>query len=234
MLNKKSQLFLLLAAVFGLNYVETWSETWLKTRFGVGLVSGHLITVAFQQFENNLSFEHHDATNLIAVYGYSVAYFFFLPVVGIMIAISLARKKDIVPLRVLSLAVTIDYLLSLPFFLFFPVPERWTSADSSAILLSDLWSTSLIEGIRPLSGLDNSFPSFHVSLTMVLVVICFVFRIRFRLTWAVLGSLVVIATFILGIHWIPDILAGLALGPLSVLLALRLGSKPATPVLSSV
>ncbi|HYX27766.1 MAG TPA: phosphatase PAP2 family protein, partial [Pyrinomonadaceae bacterium] len=180
------------------------------------------------------SFEHHDATNLVAVIGYSIAYFFFLPAFGILIGVCLARKKEIVPLRVLSLAVTFDYLLSLPFFLFFPVPERWTSADSSAILLSDLWSTKLIESIRPLSGLDNSFPSFHVSLTMVLVLVCFLFHVRFRLTWAVLGSLVVIGTFILGIHWIPDILAGIAVGTFSVMLAVRLGSSPARPRVHTV
>jgi len=160
-----------------------------------------------------------------SVYGYSIAYFFFLPVLGILVTACLARRKNIVALRALCLAVTIDYLVSLPFFLFFPVPERWTSADSAAILLSDEWSSKLIEVIRPLSGLDNSFPSFHVSLTVVIVLICFVFKFRFRITAAVLGSLVVISTFILGIHWLPDIIAGFAVGTLSVLLATTLASR---------
>ena len=234
MLSKKSNCFFLLTAVFAVNYAETAAETWLKTRYGVGVRWGHLITVAFQQFENNLTFENHDATSLIAVYGYSVAYFFFLPVMGILAAACLAKRKDVAGLRTLSLAVTIDYLLSFPFFLFFPVPERWTSPDSAAILLSDEWSSKLIEAIRPLSGLDNSFPSFHVSMTVVIVLICFLFGMRFRVTAAILGSLVVVSTFILGIHWIPDILAGFAAGTLSVLLAARLGSRLANPQLHAV
>jgi membrane-associated phospholipid phosphatase len=181
--------------------------------------------VAFQQFEYNLSFENHDATSWVAVYGYSIAYFFFLPVLGLLVTGCLARRKNIVALRALSLAVAIDYLVSLPFFIFFPVPERWTSPDSAAILLSDEWSSKLIEAIRPLSGLDNSFPSFHVSLTVVIVLICFVFEFRYRTTAAVLGSLVVISTFILGIHWLPDIIAGFAVGTLSVFLAAALASR---------
>jgi membrane-associated phospholipid phosphatase len=225
MLNKKSNLFLILGAVFAVNYVETFAETWLKNMYGIGLSWGHLITVAFQQFENNLSFENHDATSWVAVYGYSIAYFFFLPVLGVLVAACLARRKNIAALRALCLAIAFDYLVSLPFFLFFPVPERWTSADSAAILLSDEWSSQLIEVIRPLSGLDNSFPSFHVSLTVVIVLICFVFKFRFRITAAVLGSLVVISTFILGIHWLPDIIAGFAVGTLSVLLATTLASR---------
>jgi membrane-associated phospholipid phosphatase len=231
MFHKKSHLFLLLATVFGMNYVETMAENWLKTNYGLGAGSGRLITVAFQQFEHNLTFENHEATSLIAVYGYSVAYFFFLPVLGILVAACLAKRADVAGLRALSLAVTIDYLLSLPFFLFFPVPERWTSPDSAAILLSDVWSSKLIEGIRPLSGLDNSFPSFHVSMTVVIVLICFLFKLRFRVTAAILGSLIVISTFILGIHWIPDILAGFALGTLSAFLAVRLGAVLAKPSL---
>jgi len=221
MLNKKAKLILLLLAVFCFNSVETLTETWLKTDYRLGLKWGHQIIVAFQQFENNYSFENHDATNIVAVYGYSIAYYFFLPLLGLLLVISLARRKDIAPFQAFSIAVAIDYALSLPFFLFFPVPERWTSSDSAAILLSDRWSSRLIESIRPISGLDNSFPSFHVSMTVVIVLTCLLFQVRFRLTSLILGILVILSTFVLGIHWLPDILAGFAVGTLSALLAKR-------------
>ena len=78
------------------------------------------------------------------------------------------------------------------------------------------------EVIRPISGLDNSFPSFHVSLTLIIIIVGFLFRVRMRRTILVLGMTVVISTYILGIHWIADIIAGLAVGALSVMLALRL------------
>ncbi|OLE52160.1 MAG: hypothetical protein AUG51_19590 [Acidobacteria bacterium 13_1_20CM_3_53_8] len=220
MLYKKTGLTLLLVAVLLFNVAETFAEQYLKT--GYGLKWGHMITVAFQQVENNYTFENHDATNFLAVYGYSVSYFFLLPLLGVLVAFSLARRKEISPYRAFALAVAFDYALSLPFFLFFPVPERWTSAESGAILLSDKWSSKLIWMIRPISGLDNSFPSFHVSLTVVIILICYIFKIRFRTTVLALGITVILSTFILGIHWTPDILAGLAVGALGVGLALRL------------
>ena len=36
-------------------------------------------------------------------------------------------------------------LVSLPFFIFFPVPERWSSPGTEAMLLSDKVSDKLIE-----------------------------------------------------------------------------------------
>ena len=115
--------------------------------------------------------------------------------------------------------------MSLPFFVFFPIPERWAYPDSGAILLSDLWSAGLIEALRPMSGLDNCFPSFHVSMSVVIVAVALLAGVRFRNAVAALALTVVIATFGLGIHWLPDIVAGLAVGALSVALALRLEGR---------
>ena len=67
--------------------------------------------------------------------------------------------------------MVVCYGFSLPFYLFLPVPERWAYPDAQAILLSDLWSARFIETIRPISGLDNCFPSFHVSGTIALVLV---------------------------------------------------------------
>jgi hypothetical protein len=35
----------------------------------------------------------------------------------------------------------------------------------------------LIEWFRPMSGLDNCFPSFHTSLTVVIVLTCHLYRL---------------------------------------------------------
>jgi len=109
-----------------------------------------------------------------------------------------------------------------PFFLFFPVPERWSSPDTEAMLLSDKVSDRLIELVRPMSGLDNCFPSFHVSLTVLVVAACFMFRVPMRMSAAALGATIVLSTFVLGVHWLPDMLAGLGLGIASMLLAWRM------------
>ncbi|MCZ6699985.1 MAG: phosphatase PAP2 family protein, partial [Planctomycetota bacterium] len=101
--------------------------------------------------------------------------------------------------------------------LFWPLPERWAYPDSSAILLSDLWTTWLIKMIRPVSGLDNCFPSFHVSMTVLVVCTGFWFRFRHRYTVSVLGFGVIVSAFLIGIHWSADIIGGIGLGVISFL-----------------
>jgi len=230
MIQSKRTLWGLLAVVFVVNYLETTIETWLKDNYKLGARLAVGFTTAVQQFERNYSFEGHDLINSVAVYGYSLAYYFIFPLMCLAVGWALAARSDIKPFRVLTFAVVIDYLISLPFFLFVPVMERWTNADSGAMLLSDRWSSKLIEFFRPVSGLDNCFPSSHTSITVVVVLVCFLFQVRFRTPVLALGIVVVISTFVLGIHWVPDVIAGVAAGGLSVALAMRLERRPSKAI----
>ena len=221
-LYRRSGLTGLLIAVFAVNVVETMAEMALRRRYGTGSDLGNRIAYAFRALEGNLSFESHDVTNWVAVYGFSVSYFFLLPVLGLGLLGVLWRRKAVQAYRVLCLSIAADYLLSLGFFVFFPVPERWSFPDSGAMLLSDRWSSGLIELLRPISGLDNCFPSTHVSFTVVIILIGYLFRVRLRHTILALGATTILSTFVLGIHWLPDILAGVAVAFLSVALARRM------------
>ena len=215
---------LLLALVFLANLVETRLDGWL-TPASLGARAGYPITEAFRGLEETIglaSFASHDSTNALATYGYTFAYFFLLPLICLHVAVSLALRQDPRPYRALSLAVAIDYAVSLPFFLFFPVPERWAVFESEAMLLSDKWSDRLIEAIRPISGLDNSFPSNHVSLVVLALTASLLFAVPLRRCTIPLGATVVLSTFVLGVHWLPDMLAGLGLGIASMLLAWRM------------
>ena len=217
---------LLLACVFIANWLETTAEKTYRSHVD----PSNLIAYALHGLERNFSFEQHDMANPLAIYGYSISYFFLLPLLGVAVAVALARRKNPRAYRTLALAVGIDYLVSLPFFIFFPVPERWTYQDSGAILLSDLWTARLIESIRPISGLNNCFPSTHVSLTVILIAFCYVFRLRFRISALFLGLTIILSTFVLGIHWMADIVAGVAVGVLSASLALAgIGQKVLAP-----
>ncbi len=218
---------LLLGLVFGVNWVETWLETVARPE-GPVTALGYTIARSMHRLEGLVSFRGHDLVPTLAVYGFSISYFFVLPALALGTALALARRPALAPYRVFAQAVAFTYGLSLPFFLFFPVPERWAYPDSGAILLSDLWTSRLIEVFRPISGLDNCFPSFHVSLTVVIVATAFLFRLRLRWSTAALGGTVVLATYALGIHWLADIAAGIAAGVLGTAAAVRWGRRPIT------
>jgi membrane-associated phospholipid phosphatase len=212
----------MLLLLFFVNYVETGIESWLRGSYGLGTELEQVLGEAAQWFERELNFEQHDATNMLAVYGFSMVYFFFFPFLALAAAVLFYLRRDPRPLLLLAIAVTVDYLLTLPFYVLFPVPERWTYPDSGAVLLSDLWTSKLIQAFRPFSGLNNCFPSFHVSITVVLVACLYRAGTWFRRAALLLGLAVVLSTFALGIHWLSDILAGLACGLVSFHLAERL------------
>jgi membrane-associated phospholipid phosphatase len=219
--NTKTGLLLLLFLVFAANLVETRWETSQHSGSPVS-AADYRGAYAVQQLEPGfINFEFHDKTPDWVTYAYSISYFAVFPAVALGVLIALARRPQLAPFRVLCLAVTVDYLASLPWFLLFPVPERWAYPESNAILLSDNWSSSLINSIRPVSALNNSFPSSHVSLTVIIIAVCWLCHVRLRTTVTALGTMVIFATFVLGIHWLADILAGVAVGLLSVAVAWR-------------
>ena len=210
---------LLLAAIFLINLLETWADARLTPT-----VSDRALTAAttMRWLEQQITFENHDMASGIAVYGYSLAYFFLFPFLALAVMMALARRRDPEPYRVFALAIAVDYFISFWFFVFFPVPERWAFPQSGAILLSDLWSSNLIEAFRPMSALDNCFPSFHVSMTVIMVRVCYLYDIRLRTAIAALGAMVVLSTFTLGVHWVPDMVSGAAVAVISVCVAKRL------------
>jgi serine/threonine protein kinase/membrane-associated phospholipid phosphatase len=217
---------LMLGVVFVVNFIETAVETEIRERWGIGRELGFHLARAAHWFEGSIAVEAYDAASPVVVYGYSMAYFFAMLVLLVTTGWALARVGR-EPFRVFALAVTLAYAISLPFFLFFPVPERWAWPESGAVLLSDLWAPELIEVFRPISGLDNCFPSFHVSLTVMTIALAFLYCLRFRWVALWVGLLIVLSTSVLGIHWLTDIVAGFATGVLAIAFSLRINRNVA-------
>lgn len=204
--NKPQGPLFLLGAVLLFNLVETR----LETAWGAPTKGGGAALLA--DMEGNLSFLGQDQVWSSAVASYCLFYFIVLPALLVFLPLALVWRRAHAELRAFALAVTINYAACLLFFLLLPVPERWVVVGSDAVLLPDRLSPELIRWFRPLSGLNNCFPSMHVSLAALLATFGHHYQWRFRhsLTLCLLG--VASATFVLGIHWLPDILGGLAVG----------------------
>jgi len=154
----------------------------------------------------------------LATYCYTFAYFILFPALCVGVAVALAKRKDVAGYRVLCLAVVIDYLLTSVVSLFMPSPSQWGS-NRWAEVLAGLWSPVFLQLFRPIRALDTGFPFSHVSLIVIAILVCSVYQVSLRLAVLTLGLAVMIATFFMGVYWVPFIAVGMALGWVSVLLA---------------
>ena len=129
----------------------------------------------------------------------------------------------------LLIGYLINYLLVLPFYFFFPVLEcheyRPGGEPFVRLLLDDI-DPAIMEVLRPMSGVDNCFPSFHTSLFVTVALFAwFSGRRAFGILMAVLCCSVILSTLYLGIHWVTDVAAGIIVGILGYVLGEWLGRK---------
>ncbi|WJH32566.1 phosphatase PAP2 family protein [Paenibacillus sp. CC-CFT747] len=120
-------------------------------------------------------------------------------------------------------AMMFNYMIAIPFYLFFPVNEVWYYASTKVEFLMTSVFPTFEQEYRPLSGLNNCFPSLHTSLSVTMAVIAWksnsVFWRRFTIGSA---AFIIFSIFYLGIHWLTDMCGGLLLGLFAGTMALRL------------
>jgi membrane-associated phospholipid phosphatase len=119
-------------------------------------------------------------------------------------------------------AIMINYMVAIPFYLFFPVNEVWAFHPNVSLLIQDVFPTFELE-YRPLSGLDNCFPSLHTSISVSMAVIAVKSRNLFwKLFVPCSSTFIIFSIFYLGIHWLTDMVGGVVLGVAAARLALRI------------
>lgn len=140
-------------------------------------------------------------------------YVLLFPQAFIICLVFYTIDRDRAALRQILAGFTANYVLALPFYVFFPVSEAWSLfPDDGITLRMDAVSPALMAAYRPLSGIDNCFPSLHASIALTMHLVARDQpRPRLAQFTAAVAWLTIASTFYLGIHWITDAVAGVLL-----------------------
>lgn len=136
--------------------------------------------------------------------------------------IYLLVKNDTVLFRKYSYAVILNYIILLPFYSFLPVSVTSYAPETmlKPLLYIDTNWGMLVTSMDPL---DNDFPSGHISILLTTLLIMASSYHHRKFSHFVMWGLIAItfAILYLGIHWIMDIIGGIALGIGAVLVVMN-------------
>lgn len=121
-------------------------------------------------------------------------------------------------------ALLLNYTIAVPFYIFVPVFEVWYANPNVEFLM--LHAFPNFETVyRPMSGIDNCFPSLHTSLSVTMALLASRSGIR---RWAIFAGthavIILFSILYLGIHWFTDMAAGIVLAVFCAGVGLRVGS----------
>jgi membrane-associated phospholipid phosphatase len=128
--------------------------------------------------------------------------------------------------------IWLNYLLALPFYLFFPVREVAFSGRSAARPWLEDFFPAISADMRVGSALDNCFPSLHVSLVVTALAVAARHGPgRLAALAALVLALTIWSVTALGIHWGLDVLSAIPFGLGCAWLGARLAPRfvPARP-----
>ncbi len=149
------------------------------------------------------------------------AYVWVFTFVSFFSPILLLAKDDRETLRRYSIALILNYLVLLPFVIFFPVsvPGGYPGSGMTPLLyVKSNWGR-MVTSIDPL---NNGFPSGHTSLC---VATALTFALagrqyrRYAFFLVVATSSIVFSVLYLGVHWPMDVVSGAAVGVFVVVLS---------------
>lgn len=152
--------------------------------------------------------------------------FFYIFMLQSVLAASLGvylLDKNRVMLYATCYAIIINYAVAIPFYLYFPVNEVWSYVPAGVrFTMLDVFP-KFEQEYRPLSGLNNCFPSLHTSISVTMALLAFRSGNR---RWMVITSIsavvIVFGIFYLGIHWLTDMIGGTLLAVLASTVGVQL------------
>lgn len=156
------------------------------------------------------------------MYMFAFPYLLFVPLLLYFLLPSQRRLKELLVAYVLNYFVgAICYTLFIAY-----GPRNWISSHVDGVMYELYPQTQ--ELTAAVSSGTNVFPSLHTSLSVIVLL----FAWRTRRTYpewfyiaAFTASSIVLSTMVLGIHWLSDIVAGIALGVWCVVVASRIVAR---------
>ncbi|MEB3102034.1 phosphatase PAP2 family protein [Ferviditalea candida] len=156
------------------------------------------------------NFQHFSANPALT----QVAAFFYVVVFPTLFVVSLGiytHDKNKQLFYALTYTMLINYIVAMPFYLFFPVNEVWDFHHGVKFMILDVFP-AFEQQYRPLSGINNCFPSLHTSISVSMALLALKSNSRFWKIYTMVSAVMIIfSIFYLGIHWLTDAAGGLAL-----------------------
>ncbi|REE84328.1 PAP2 superfamily protein [Paenibacillus taihuensis] len=216
--NRKYMLhFVALILILFCNKFELQIESHMK--------QAHDFATLFQSIEGNFvstlqhTFENKYLTPILA--------FMYVVVFQAMLIASIAiytnRSKDRMMFYAICYAIMINYLVAIPFYLFFPVSEVWYHDPQHVRFLMLDAFPDFENQYRALSGLNNCFPSLHTSISVTLAILAVRSGIK-RWAWfcSISAAIIIFTIFYMGIHWLIDMCGGLVLATIAATVGMKL------------
>ncbi|MBP1999000.1 membrane-associated phospholipid phosphatase [Paenibacillus shirakamiensis] len=155
--------------------------------------------------------------------------FFYIIVLQALLIASMgiyAADKNRTYVHAVCYTVIINYVIAIPFYLFFPIHEVWSYAPAGVSFYMHEVFPGFDTIYRPLSGIDNCFPSLHTSISVSMAILAVRSGNKRWAACAVLSAtIIVFAIFYMGIHWLIDMSGGLVLAVVATSLAIRLAER---------
>ncbi|WP_340025308.1 phosphatase PAP2 family protein [Paenibacillus sp. FSL K6-1096] len=152
--------------------------------------------------------------------------FFYIFMLQAVLAASLGvylLDKNRLMLYATCYTVIITYAVAIPFYLYFPVNEVWSYAPAGVrFVMLDIFP-KFEQEYRPLSGLNNCFPSLHTAISVSMALLAYRSgNRRWKIITTVSAVIIVFGIFYLGIHWLTDMIGGTILAIVSVTASVQL------------
>ncbi|MFC0212562.1 phosphatase PAP2 family protein [Paenibacillus chartarius] len=205
--------FVMMCSVMFINKIELWIEEHMPSRSDFTPFVSRLEGDFVAKLQHTLE---QPWLTALSAYAYVVVF----PVL-IFAAIGIyTYGKQVKLVYAICYALLLNYMIAIPFYLFFPVNEVWSFHPQVRFLMLDVFPTFETQ-YRSMSGLDNCFPSLHTSISVAMALIALRSNNRFWKWFCCAAAAFIIFTiFYLGIHWLFDMCGGLLLGGFTAAMAL--------------